>query len=100
MQEPDPTQYGEAEHGEGDPPVEVQVANWSAAGSSTGGSENAGNGSVVYAVQMAVNGGSKLLIFVLPAANVAFAAHSNQAQALVAYWLVSSSSHAGRSAIC
>jgi hypothetical protein len=100
MQDLDPTQYGEAERGEVDPPVEVQVANARQPARSTAGSENAGNGSVVYAVQMAVNGGSKLLIFVLPAANVDFAVHSNQAQALVAYWLVSSGSHVGRSAIC
>jgi hypothetical protein len=32
MQDLDPTQCGEAERGEVDPPVEAQVANWSAAG--------------------------------------------------------------------
>jgi hypothetical protein len=42
-----------------------------------GGSWNGGNGSVAYAVPMAVSGGSKLLIFVRPkASDITFATES------------------------
>src|SRR5215210_7705479 len=67
MQELDPTQYGEADRQAVDPPVEVQVATWSAARTLDGGSENAASGSAGCAGRTDANDGSRLLIFVLHA---------------------------------
>ena len=65
MRDFDLSQYGEADRRAVDPPIEVEAATWSAAGTLTGGSKNASSGWGEYAVQMVVNGGSKPLIFIL-----------------------------------
>jgi hypothetical protein len=62
----DPSQYGEADRREVDPPIEVESATWSAGGTLDWWVRGAGSGSDGCAVQTVVNGGSKLLIFVGP----------------------------------
>jgi hypothetical protein len=64
MQDLDPSQYGEADRREVDPPVEVESATWSTGGQLDGGSKNASSGWAEYGARMDVNAGSKLLIFV------------------------------------
>ena len=66
MRDLDPSQYGEADRRELDPPIEVESATWSLAARLTGGSKSASSGWVGYEVQTVVNGGSELLIFVQP----------------------------------
>ena len=65
MRDFDLSQDGEADRRAVDPPIEVEAATWSAAGTLTGGSNNASSGWGGYAVLTDVNAGSKPLIFVL-----------------------------------
>ena len=66
MRDLDPSQYGEADRREVDPPVEVEAATWSAGGQLDWWVKSASSGWDGYAVQTAVNDGSKLLIFGQP----------------------------------
>ena len=68
----DPSQYEEADRREVDPPIQVEMATWRPGASSIGGSKSTGHawsGSGGYAGPMAGSGGSKLVIFVAPAAH-------------------------------
>jgi hypothetical protein len=60
----DVQRHAEADRREVDPPIQVEMATWSKAGQLDWWVKETGNGSVVYGVQTAANGGSKLLIFV------------------------------------
>jgi hypothetical protein len=62
MRDLDPSQYGEPDRREVDPPVEVESATWSAGGMLDWWVKNASSGWAGYGVPMVVNGGSKLLI--------------------------------------
>jgi hypothetical protein len=61
MRDLDPSQYGEADRREVDPPIDVESATWAA-----GGLKSAGSGSAGYAVPTANRDGSKPLIFDRP----------------------------------
>ena len=60
----DPSQYGEADRREVDPPIQVETATWSPGGQLDWWVQNGGNGSAAYKARMAGSGGSKLVIFV------------------------------------
>jgi hypothetical protein len=64
MEEFDPSQYREADRREVNPPIGVESATWSAAAQLDWWVRDAENGSVAYAGQTDINGGSRLLIFV------------------------------------
>jgi hypothetical protein len=66
MRDLDPSQYGEADRREVDPPIEVESATWSAGGTLDWWVKERSSGWVGYADRMVDNGGSKLLIFVGP----------------------------------
>ena len=70
LSERDLQQIAEADRREVDPPIQVETATWSKSWPARlVGEENGRSGSVGYAVQTAVNGGSELLIFVLQGAS-------------------------------
>ena len=60
----DPDQFSEVDRRLVDPPIKVDTATWSKAGRLDYWVKERWGGSVGYAVQTAVNGGSRLLIFV------------------------------------
>jgi hypothetical protein len=65
----DSSQYSEADRREVDPPIQVETATWSKAGQLDWWVKERHEWWVAYAVQTAVNGGSKPLIFVPQAAH-------------------------------
>jgi hypothetical protein len=65
MRDFDPSQYGEADRRAVDPPIEVEAATWSAAGTLDWWVKKRLQWSGGYAVLTEVNAGSKPLIFVL-----------------------------------
>ena len=65
MRDFDPSQYGEADRREVDPPIEVESATWSAGGTLDWWvKDRLVNGTAAYAVQTGGRSGSELLIFV------------------------------------
>ena len=66
MRDLDPSQYGEPDRREVDPPIEVETATWSAGGTLDRWVKERQQWMGRVRVQMVVNGGSKLLIFGQP----------------------------------